>query len=603
MKIPLGRYWRLLARYLLPRRRQLGLLAGALLLGVAFRLAAPLLAAVFVNLVSGGETPRLAELVGLALGICATGVLGQVCLVAGTRLGANISWTSTNMLREDLAEHCLSLDLDFHHENTPGQMMERIDGDARELAHFFAEFALKLAVNLAIVIGVLGVMIWIDWRIALVYLAFCSLAIYVFNRFRNFASPYWLHAREASTELYGATEEWFGGLTDIRANGATVYVSDRFVTLLRGLFHRNRTAEAMGIGIGQASTMLLDLGGAAMLGLGAVLFRSGAINYGVLVAVLIYSQIIAVPLAEIAEEMGDLQRATASITRIEELFATKPSITSGPGVTLPAGAVSVTFDNVSFRYPSQNGGDESQHQSDALSDVSFALRRGEVLGLVGRTGSGKSTVSRLLLRFYDPASGRITLEGNDLRDLTLEQLRSHVGVVTQDVHLFNTTVRDNLTMFAGGTSDARLVALLGELGLGPWYDRLPHGLDSVLPPGGEGLSAGEAQLLAVARIFMTDVGLVILDEPSARLDPKTEALVQKAFDRLLTDRTGVIIAHRLETLRRADTIMVLRQGRVIEYGSRAELEAEAASSYSQALRQSLDEPVAVAPVAHGAATC
>jgi ABC-type multidrug transport system fused ATPase/permease subunit len=205
-------------------------------------------------------------------------------------------------------------------------------------------------------------------------------------------------------------------------------------------------------------------------------------------------------------------------------------------------------------------------------------------------------VARLLQRFYDPTRGRITLDGHDLRDATLEQVRHHVGVVSQDVHLFHATVRDNLTVYAGGVPDDTLVCLLREVGLGAWYARLDTGLDTVLPPGGGGVSAGEAQLLAAVRVFVADPGLVILDEPTSRLDPATEALVQKAFDRLLRDRTGIMIAHRLGTLRRVDTLMVLSGGRIVEYGPRLELEADPRSAYHRTLALARGEPEPATPL-------
>jgi ATP-binding cassette subfamily B protein len=288
-----------------------------------------------------------------------------------------------------------------------------------------------------------------------------------------------------------------------------------------------------------------------------VLHQSGAISIGTVFAMSMYVALIGGPLRQILRELDDLQQATASIDRVQELLDTKPSVESGPGADLGSGAPHVRFEHVSFSYPASAGAGAGR---PALSDVSFSLRPGEVLGLVGRTGAGKSTIARLLLRFYDPVEGRITFNGVDLRQATLSQLRTRIGVVSQDVQLFHATVRDNLTLArrrVAGASDERLVEVLREVGLGAWYERQPDGLDTVLTQGGRELSAGQAQLLSVARVFVADPGLVILDEPTSRLDPVTEALVQKAFDRLFEQRTGVVIAHRLHTLRRADLILDL----------------------------------------------
>jgi ATP-binding cassette, subfamily B, bacterial len=206
---------------------------------------------------------------------------------------------------------------------------------------------------------------------------------------------------------------------------------------------------------------------------------------------------------------------------------------------------------------------------------------------VGRTGSGKSTIARLLFRLYDPQAGRICLAGQEIGQIQLAALRRRIALVTQEVQIFPATVRDNLTLFDSTVPDAALWASLQELGLTSWVNRLPQGLETPLAGAG-GLSAGEAQLLALARAFLKDPGLVVLDEASSRLDPATERLLETALDRLLAGRTAIIIAHRLETLRRADQLLFLEQGSVVEAGEFAKLAADPASRLSELLR--LDAP-------------
>jgi ABC-type multidrug transport system fused ATPase/permease subunit len=227
-----------------------------------------------------------------------------------------------------------------------------------------------------------------------------------------------------------------------------------------------------------------------------------------------------------------------------------------------------------------------------LHDVTFDLPPGRVLGVLGRTGSGKTTLTRLLFRLYDPAQGSIRLGGVDLRDAGLGDLRTRVGLVTQEIHLFHASVRDNLTFFDRSIPDARILAVLDDLGLGAWYRGLPRGLDTKLAPGGSGLSAGQAQLVAFARVFLKDPGLVILDEASSRLDPATERQVEHAVDRLLAGRTGIIIAHRLGTVGRADRILILERGRLVETGPRAALAADPDSPFAQLLQRGLEEVLA-----------
>ena len=217
----------------------------------------------------------------------------------------------------------------------------------------------------------------------------------------------------------------------------------------------------------------------------------------------------------------------------------------------------------------------------ALRDLTFTLAAGETLGLLGRTGSGKTTLTRLLLRLVDPTVGTIKLgeNGVDIRELPLRLLRSHVGMVTQEVQLFHATVRDNLTFFDERVPDERLWTIAADLGLDGWLRTLPAGLDTLLGSGGQGLSAGQAQLVTFLRIGLQDPGLVILDEPSSRLDPVTERLLDQAIVRLLVGRTGVIIAHRLQTVERVDKILVLAEGRMVEFGKRAALMEQDSSQY------------------------
>ncbi len=226
---------------------------------------------------------------------------------------------------------------------------------------------------------------------------------------------------------------------------------------------------------------------------------------------------------------------------------------------MPPGPLALAFREVSFSY---NG------SGPVLEDISFQVQPGAVLGLLGRTGSGKTTLARLVFRLYDVKAGSIRLNGVDLREFQLSALRRNISIVTQNVQLFRASIRDNLTFFDRSIPDERILQTLEDLELGDWYRSLPNGLDTVLDPGGRSLSAGEGQLLAFTRVFLRDPALVILDEASSRLDPATEARLERAIDKLLQGRTAIIIAHRLHTVQRADEIMILENGSVSEYGAR-----------------------------------
>jgi ABC-type multidrug transport system fused ATPase/permease subunit len=241
--------------------------------------------------------------------------------------------------------------------------------------------------------------------------------------------------------------------------------------------------------------------------------------------------------------------------------------------------LAVDFSGVWFAYEDE----------PVLRDVSFSLEPGECLGLLGRTGSGKTTISRLLFRLHDPSRGTIHLGGTDIKETEIDAMRERVGLVTQDVQMFEASVRENLTFFDPNVRDEDLVAVFGELGLDAWLHALPDGLDTILGPRGRGLSAGEAQLVAFARIFLRDPGLVILDEASSRLDPATERFLERAVTRLLEHRTGVVIAHRMSTVLRADKIVILDGGSVAEAGDRRTLQADDGSRFARLLRAGMVE--------------
>jgi ATP-binding cassette subfamily B protein len=381
-------------------------------------------------------------------------------------------------------------------------------------------------------------------------------------------------------EMFGFLEERLAGLDDIRANGAGGYVMRGLFGAVQTFYARARRAWLMRSTIWTITMGLFIVAHVLIFALGAYLYSVGAVTVGAVFLFYQYTEMLRAPLEQITRQMQELQKAGASLGRIRELYSERSAIADGPGEAPPPGPLSVEFDHVSFAYEADD---------PVLRDLSFRLEPGTVLGLLGRTGSGKTTLSRLLFRLTDPGAGAIRLGDVDTREPAVAALRRRVGVVTQAVQLFHASVRDNLTFFDPDIPDERILAVIDELGLRDWLARLPDGLDTPLAPGGAGLSAGEAQLLAFTRVFLKDPGLIVLDEASSRLDPATEQLIERAVDRLLAGRTGIIIAHRLATVQRADQILILEDGRIVEHGPRAALAADPASRFAHLLRTGLEE--------------
>ncbi|MDQ7843752.1 MAG: ABC transporter ATP-binding protein [Armatimonadota bacterium] len=578
MAVSYAQHRRFLLSYLQPQRMRVALLAALLFGSIALQLLMPQILARFIDLARGGASPEvLARLAGVFLGVALTGHLISALSVYASE---NVGWTATNKVREDLALHCLRLDLPFHNAKTPGEMIERVDGDVTQLSGFFSQFVIKVLGNAVLLAGILVLLYRADWRVGLVYTAFTVTTLLLLRRLMEAAIPYFKESRQAGAILLGFLEERLSGTEDIRASGAVPYVLRRLSEALRNQLEKSRRAWLRGTVMWATTAVLLAVGNALAFGMGAWLLRRGLITVGTVYLFFHYTEMLRRPLEQITRQMQELQRASASISRVGDLLGLR-SATQDGALRLPGGALTVEADQVSFGYVE----DEL-----VLRDVSFRLEPGRVLGLLGRTGSGKTTIGRLFVRFYDPTSGAVRLGGIDVRDVPLDDLRNRVGLVTQDVQLFHASVRDNLTFFNPRISEAQIIAVLRELGLQEWMETLPQGLDT--PIGPRSLSAGEAQLLAFARVFFKDPGLVILDEASSRLDPATEQLVERAVAALLRGRTAVVIAHRLGTVQRADEILILEDGAVLEHGPRAQLAADPASRFASLLRTGLEEMLA-----------
>ena len=609
----------MLRHYLRPHRGRVALLF--LLLGgsIALQLIAPQLLRRFVDTAAGSTSAAsllLSNLYAVAALFFVAVLAQKVIYMVTVYLTEDLGWATTNALRGDLTAHVLRLDMGFHKLRTPGELIERIDSDVGQLAEYFSQIIVNLLGNGLLVAGILALLFREDWRVGLVGLGYALVVLLLFRAIQERMVALFSRISQASAALLGFLEEYMTGTEDVVPNGGGGYVMGRLFPLLNtqaGLRARTYTLSTV---VSATSRFLYAVALAATMGLSALAFRAGTMTIGTVFLLMFYVGLLESPIDTVQRQLANIQRALASVNRTREFFVLRPEVvdsTGGAATLLPAGPPAVAFRGVAFAYkdrpptddsrPPDNGSGSGQPSAvgghdPVLQDITFNLAPGRVLGVLGRTGSGKTTLTRLLFRLYDVDAGAITLDGIDLRAVALGELRRHVGLVTQDVQLFAASVRDNLTLFGNydparpAFDDAAIVATLETLGLGPWLRGLPAGLDTVLESGGKGLSAGEAQLLAFARVFLRDPRLVVLDEASSRLDPATEQLLERAIDRLLAGRTGIIIAHRLRTVGRADDILILDNGRVVEHGPRVALAADPGSRFTQLLQTGLEEVLA-----------
>jgi ABC-type multidrug transport system fused ATPase/permease subunit len=564
---------RALMRHLAPQRASVVALALLLIVGTGMQLAVPQVLRRFIDTATGGmegSLPLLA-LAFLALALT-TQLLGAGAAVLGTLVGQG----ATNALRRDLLAHVLSLDLDAHARRRPGEWIERIDADATALADFFAQFTGRVVAGLLLTVGVLVVLAREQPLLGLVFTAFVALEVAVLLALRSWPVPATAAEREASAQLFGFLEERTRSLGDLRANGAAAHTMRRFAPVMATFRSALQRAVMMRSTVWLIGLALFGTAVVATLALGVRLVGDGAITVGTAYMVFQYLLLLQGPIEQVTQQLQVLQRAGASLGRIDALLAERSALRSGDAA-LPEGPLSIAFEGVSFRYPDAGEG------AATLRGIDLKIPSGAQVGLIGRTGSGKTTLTRLLYRFFDPSEGRLLLGGVDARTVPIATLRRRVGFLTQEVGLIAGSVRDNLTFFDDSIPDAALHAALREVGLSDWLARFPEGLDARIGSQGATLSAGEGQLLALARLMSTDPGVVILDEPTSRLDPDTEARLEQALGRLLAGRTAVVIAHRLATVERADFVCLLRDGTVAEFGARSTLAADPDSGYAALL--------------------
>jgi ATP-binding cassette subfamily B protein len=479
-----------------------------------------------------------------------------------------IGYRLTERVRQDLFAHAMNLSVRFHDRMPVGKLLTRLTSDVDALSEVFASGAVGVLGDLVSLVVIAATMVLVEWRLGLLLLAAqipITLAILWLQRRYRKAN---YRVREELSQLNADFQENLQGLEVVQMFRREAVNGDRF----RSTGQAYRRAVNGTIFFDSSISAFIEwvaLGAVAVvLAFGGWMVTAGAMGIGTLITFILYSQKLFDPLRQLAERFTQIQGGLTAVERIGELLEEPLEIVDQvPAVkqlaSPKAKAGEVVFDKVSFAYRSDE---------PILRNLSFRIAAGEHVALVGPTGSGKTTVIRLLCRLYEPQQGRILLDGQDIRSLPTQDLRRQLGVVLQDTFLFSGTVADNLRLDVP-IKDAELRGICNDLGLAPLLDRLPDGLNTTLRERGGNLSSGERQLLAVTRVAIRNPTVLVMDEATAFMDPSTEATLQRDLDRLLEKRTAVVIAHRLATVEAADRIFVLRRGELIEEGTHLELRA------------------------------
>ena len=563
---------RRLGRYLVRDRRRL-LVALLLLLPLAFAGALqPVLLGQAVSVLRG--EPSLPFLSGLSLSASIRVIIGLYFVSVLLRLGLQgvqqfsilaVGQRLTARIRDDLFEHALSLSLRFHDRMPVGKLLTRLTSDVDALAEVFGSGAVGVLNDLVSLLVLASTMLFIEWRLGLLLLftqvPVTIAVLWLQRRYRK--ANY--RVREELSQLNADFQENLQGLEVVQMYGRETVNSARF--LRTGMHYRSAVNGTIFFD-SSISAFLEWVALAAIalvLALGGLMVTNGAMGLGTLTTFILASQRLFDPLRQLAERFTQIQGGLTAVERIGELMEEPLEIAEAKGVLphVSGGGGEVIFENVSFAY---------RPDDPILRNLSFRIAPGEHVALVGPTGSGKSTIIRLLCRLYEPQQGRILLDGRDIRTIPMADLRRELGVVLQDTFLFSGNVADNLRLNAS-VSDRELAQVCAELGLNELLAKLPNGLETELRERGGNLSSGERQLLAVARVAIRKPTVLVMDEATAFMDPSTEATLQADLDRLLQKRTAIVIAHRLATVEASDRILVLRRGELIEQGTHRELRA------------------------------
>ena len=563
---------RRLGRYLVRDRQRL-LVALLLLLPLAFAGALqPVLLGQAVSVLRG--EPSLPFLSGLSLSASIRVIIGLYFVSVLLRLGLQgvqqfsilaVGQRLTARIRDDLFEHALSLSLRFHDRMPVGKLLTRLTSDVDALAEVFGSGAVGVLNDLVSLLVLASTMLFIEWRLGLLLLFTqvpVTLAVLWLQRRYRKAN---YRVREELSQLNADFQENLQGLEVVQMYGRETVNSSRF--LRTGMHYRSAVNGTIFFD-SSISAFLEWVALAAIalvLALGGLMVTNGAMGLGTLTTFILASQRLFDPLRQLAERFTQIQGGLTAVERIGELMEEPLEIAEAKGAPphVSGGGGEVIFENVSFAY---------RPDDPILRNLSFRIAPGEHVALVGPTGSGKSTIIRLLCRLYEPQQGRILLDGRDIRTIPMADLRRELGVVLQDTFLFSGNVADNLRLNAS-VSDRELAQVCAELGLNELLAKLPNGLETELRERGGNLSSGERQLLAVARVAIRKPTVLVMDEATAFMDPSTEATLQADLDRLLQKRTAIVIAHRLATVEASDRILVLRRGELIEQGTHRELRA------------------------------
>ena len=555
--------------------REKGTLAAMLcvvVFGTLCGIAAPGLQSGAIDIISGAREGRLLLAAGLMLA-CYLLYSGSQ-LVQGL-LSARLSQSIVRRMRQDLFDKIIDLPMAYLDTHASGDLISRMTNDIENVSTTVSQSLPSLFSGALTIVGTVAVMLWYCWQLTLLSLVMVVLTVAATKFLSRQVRSSSRRRQELLGQLNGHVEEMISGYRTVTAFSRQAQVTEDFVRLSDGMTKAGIQTDAVSGIMGPLSNCISNIGFVIIAAAGGYFSFHGMISVGVISAFIVYARQLSRPINELAQIYGQMQTAIAGAERVFCVLDEESEDKSGAALE-ESGTAAVTFQNVNFSYKKGH---------PVLRDFSLQVFPGKKVALVGATGSGKTTVVNLLMRFYEADSGEIFVNGQKLREVSTDSLRRDIAIVLQDTVLFAGTVRSNLIYSNENAGEEQLQAALEASRCQSFVRRLPQGVDTPLSGGGGNLSQGQRQLLAIARAFVADPRILILDEATANVDTQTEQAIQSAMQKIMERRTSIVIAHRLSTIRDADVIVVMDQGRIAEMGSHEELLAAKGKYYELYMTQ------------------
>jgi ABC-type multidrug transport system fused ATPase/permease subunit len=518
----------------------------------------------FVVSVSGGLGPgkmRIAAVAAIMVVLIA--VISSLASYIDNYYTESVGQWVAHDLRMRTYHHLQRLSLAYYDSHQTGTLLSTITDDIQTIQNFASSATLGILVDLLTIIGMLALMFWLQWDFALIAVGVTPFLLLFVSRFKRAVKSATHEVRHRQADIVAAVQQGLESVRVVKAFGRQDLEQEELSEVSRATVDAALKARRVKSMLSPVVTVTVSLCVAFVLWKGSALVLLGTMTVGALTVFLSYLNKFFKPVQDLAKMTNAIAQAAVGVERIQAILETDTIIPERPDAREP-GAVrgEITFDHVAFGYSKDD---------PVLRDVSFSIKQGETVGIVGTTGGGKSTVVSLIPRFYDPTSGTVRLDGVDIREYKIHPLREQIGFVLQDTVLFRGTIRDNIAYGRPGATQKEIEEAAKLANADEFISRMPHGYDTMVGERGLTLSGGQRQRIGIARAVIRDTPILILDEPTAALDTESERLVIEALERLMKGRTVITIAHRLSTIRDADKIIVLKAGVVAEQGTHREL--------------------------------